>query len=253
MSGNVIDVCPVGADQQGIPVSRRALKIARGRRYYHDALGQQPVPPARHCGKRCAACHLRDNEAVNEMLVVGPRPLFASRLGHATDRATVPLSANGELVGRRRGRSHWDEASPTAAKDPAAATWQHQPLGAAGHVERRGLLLAEAGALGSDSIDHRPGRPTDGRLPRSAMPVAESSSETPSSGRQQPPPRSQPLLASASQGVEAQPRVYINPLDFDFQIELAFAVASSASCRRLTGDTRAPQPASDVGGARTGR
>jgi hypothetical protein len=99
LSGNVIDVCPVGAlTNKVFRFKARAWElIARESIGYHDALGSNLWLHTRR-GEVLRAVP-RDERGDQRVLAVGPRPLLATRALRAPDRATKPMiRRNGELV-----------------------------------------------------------------------------------------------------------------------------------------------------------
>ena len=108
LSGNVIDVCPVGALTNKVFRSRRAPweLIARESLGYHDALGSNLFLHVRR-GEVLRTVP-RDNEAVNECWL-SDRDRYSHQGLYAADRATRPLvqaTATGSGA-RRRGTKRW--------------------------------------------------------------------------------------------------------------------------------------------------
>ncbi len=152
LSGNVIDVCPVGALTNKVFRFRARPweLIAKESLGYHDALGSNLFLHSRR-GDVLRTVP-RDNEAVNECWL-SDRDRYSHQGLYAADRATVPLIRDGE--GFRE--ATWDEALAKAAqilRDNAA-----DDLGILVHPatsNEEGALLARlAKALGSGNIDHR--------------------------------------------------------------------------------------------------
>ena len=151
LSGNVIDVCPVGALTNKVFRFRaRAWElVARESIGYHDALGSNLYLHARR-GEVLRAVP-RDNEAVNECWL-SDRDRYSHQGLQAADRATRPLVREGDAWRE----ASWDEALALAAKllrDAGA------DLGVLAHPatsnEEGALLASLAAGLGTAHVDHR--------------------------------------------------------------------------------------------------
>jgi len=152
LSGNVIDVCPVGALTNKVFRFRARPweLLAKESLGYHDALGSNLFLHSRR-GDVLRAVP-RDNEAVNECWL-SDRDRYSHQGLYAEDRATQPLVKDG---GEWRVAS-WDEALARAAqilRDNGA-----DKLGMLAHPatsNEEGALLARlAEALGTGNLDHR--------------------------------------------------------------------------------------------------
>ncbi|MGV8940167.1 MAG: NADH-quinone oxidoreductase subunit NuoG [Lysobacter sp.] len=152
LSGNVIDVCPVGAlTNKPFQFRARAWEmLARESLGYHDALGSNLFLHLRR-GEVMRAVP-RDNDMVNECWL-SDRDRYSHQGLYATDRAIAPMVKDG---GDWRDAS-WEEALAKAAailRDNAA-----DQLGVLVHPStsnEEGALLARlADALGTSNIDHR--------------------------------------------------------------------------------------------------
>jgi len=173
LSGNVIDVCPVGAlnDKVFRFRARPWELIARESLGGHDALGSNLFLHLRRGDVMRAVP--RDNEAVNECWI-SDRDRYSHQGLSADDRAVHPLvKDNGEWR-----EASWDEALTRAAKilrdNPA------DELGVLVHPatsNEEGALLARlAESLGTGNLDHRIAQRdlSDGAIAETfAMPVAE--------------------------------------------------------------------------------
>ena len=152
ISGNVIDVCPVGALTNKVFRYRaRAWELsARQSIGYHDALGSNLFLHSQR-GQVLRAVP-RDNEQVNECWL-SDRDRYSHEGLYSADRATQPMIKDG---GQWRETS-WDEALAEAAaalhSAPGAATGllAHP----ASSSEEGHVLVALAKALGSGNLDHR--------------------------------------------------------------------------------------------------
>ena len=151
LSGNVIDVCPVGALTNKVFRFRaRAWElIARESLGYHDALGSNLFLHARR-GEVLRVVP-RDNEAVNECWL-SDRDRYSHQGLYAGDRATRPLLREGDAWRE----ASWDEAlaAATAILGDAGAD-----LGVLAHPatsnEEGALLASLAAGLGTPHVDHR--------------------------------------------------------------------------------------------------
>ena len=152
LSGNVVDVCPVGALTNKVFQFRaRPWELtARESLGYHDAMGSNLFLHVRR-GEVLRAVP-RDNESVNECWL-SDRDRYSHQGLYSDDRAVKPLrKLNGE----------WKEVSwaegLTAAKEIFAAH-QGDDLGVLVHPSasnEEGALLARlAAGLGTTNIDHR--------------------------------------------------------------------------------------------------
>ena len=152
LSGNIIDVCPVGAlTNKVFRFKARAWElIARESIGYHDALGSNLYLHTRR-GEVLRSVP-RDNEAINECWL-SDRDRYSHQGLYAQDRATQPLlRKNGALVA-----VSWDEALGAVA---AQFTQTHaDQIGALVHPatsSEEGYLLAQLlGGLGVYNIDYR--------------------------------------------------------------------------------------------------
>ncbi|MGY0503933.1 NADH-quinone oxidoreductase subunit NuoG [Luteimonas sp. e5] len=157
LSGNVIDVCPVGAlTNKVFQFKARPWElVARPSLGFHDALGSNLFHHARR-GEVLRSVP-RDNEMVNECWL-SDRDRYAHQGMYADDRARVPMIRVGEGNEASAFReASWDEALARAAeilRDNAG-----DALGMLVHPatsNEEGALLARlADALGSGNLDHR--------------------------------------------------------------------------------------------------
>ncbi|RPE81415.1 NADH-quinone oxidoreductase subunit NuoG [Vulcaniibacterium tengchongense] len=223
LSGNVIDVCPVGAlTNKVFQFKARAWElIARESLGYHDALGSNLFLHVRR-GDVLRTVP-RDNEAVNECWL-SDRDRYSHQGLYAEDRATVPMVKDG---GQWR-EVTWGEALARAAqilRDNGA-----DKLGILAHPatsNEEGALLARlAEALGTGNLDHRIGQLdlSDGAAAAPfALPVAEIEHcdaivIVGSNLRHEVPLLHQRVHKASKRGA----RIYaVNPVDFDFTFALA--------------------------------
>src|SRR5690606_10737154 len=152
LSGNVIDVCPVGAlTNKPFQFKARAWElVARESLGYHDALGSNLFHHVRR-GEVLRSVP-RDNDAVNECWL-SDRDRYSHQGLYADDRAAVPMLRDGDDWRE----ASWDEALAKAAqilRDNGA-----DQLGMLVHPatsNEEGALLARlADALGTGNLDHR--------------------------------------------------------------------------------------------------
>jgi NADH-quinone oxidoreductase subunit G len=228
LSGNVIDVCPVGALTNKVFRFRARPweLIAKESLGYHDALGSNLFLHSRRGDVMRAVP--RDNDAVNECWL-SDRDRYSHQGLYAEDRATKPLirvASNGDDGDWRE--ASWDEALARAAqilRDNGA-----DELGMLVHPatsNEEGALLARlAEALGTGNLDHRIAQPdlSDGAIAEAfAMPVAEIEQADAivivgSNLRHELPL----VHARVRKAVQRGARVHVvNPVDFDFTFDIA--------------------------------
>ena len=151
LSGNVIDVCPVGAlTDKVFQFKARAWElIAKPSIGYHDALGSNLWLHTKR-GQVLRAVP-RDNEAINECWLAD-RDRYSHQGLYAEDRAQRPMiRKGGELV-----QVDWDEAIMFVADGLRKAGGDVGALVAPMASCEEGALLAQLlRGLGSDRIDHR--------------------------------------------------------------------------------------------------
>jgi NADH-quinone oxidoreductase subunit G len=223
LSGNVIDVCPVGAlTNKVFRFKARAWELtARESIGYHDALGSNLfLHVHRHEVVRTVP---RDNEAVNECWL-SDRDRYSHQGLYAADRATRPLLRDGEA---------WREASWEEALVVAAELVKGAPAGELGVLahpatsnEEGALLAALAKALGTGNIDHRLKQLdfADAAVAEPfQMPVAEIEKASVvllvgCNIRHELPLLHQRLHKASKRGAKV---LAINPVDFDFSFDLA--------------------------------
>ncbi|KAF1709937.1 NADH-quinone oxidoreductase subunit G [Pseudoxanthomonas kalamensis DSM 18571] len=152
LSGNVVDVCPVGALTNKVFQFRARPweLIARESLGYHDAMGSNLFLHLRR-GEVLRTVP-RDNEAVNECWL-SDRDRYSHQGLYAADRALKPLQ---KVDGEWREVS-WAEGLAAAAEILDAH--RGDALGVLAHPStssEEGVLLARlAGELGSGNLDHR--------------------------------------------------------------------------------------------------
>ncbi|HET7562263.1 MAG TPA: NADH-quinone oxidoreductase subunit NuoG [Rhodanobacteraceae bacterium] len=151
LSGNVIDVCPVGAltDKVYQFKARAWEMIAKPSIGYHDALGSNLWLHTKR-GKTLRVVP-RDNEAINECWLAD-RDRYSHEGLYADDRADKPLiRKGGELVA-----VEWDEAIAFVAAGLKQAGSHVGALLAPMTSCEEGALLAQLlRGLGSEHIEHR--------------------------------------------------------------------------------------------------
>jgi NADH-quinone oxidoreductase subunit G len=152
LSGNIVDVCPVGALTNKVFRFRaRAWELtARASIGYHDALGSNLFLHTRR--GEVLRCVPRNNDAINECWL-SDRDRYSHEGLYAEDRATRPLVRKGEALVE----VSWEEAIAAAADGlKAYAGEQIGALVSPLSSSEEGFLLAQMlRALGSDNIDHR--------------------------------------------------------------------------------------------------
>jgi NADH-quinone oxidoreductase subunit G len=224
LSGNVIDVCPVGALTNKVFrfKARPWELIAKESLGYHDALGSNLFLHVRR-GEVLRTVP-RDNEAVNECWL-SDRDRYSHQGLYAEDRAKTPLirTENGEF--REAG---WDEALAKAAeilRNNAA-----DDLGILVHPatsNEEGALLARlAEGLGTGNLDHRLAQLdlSDGAVaeafatPSAEIERAEAIVIVGSNLRHELPLLGQRVRKAFVRGA----KVYaVNPIDLEFTFDLA--------------------------------
>jgi NADH-quinone oxidoreductase subunit G len=228
LSGNVIDVCPVGAlTNKPFRFKARAWElIARESIGYHDALGSNLWLHTRR-GEALRAVP-RDNEAVNECWL-SDRDRYSNDGLRAADRAQKPLvRRNGELV-----ETSWADALAFVADGLRAGGGDLGALVAPLTSNEEGHLLGKLlRGLGSDAIDHRL-RMLDGADAPVAvpfeMPVAAIEKATTILLIGCNPRHEMPLLNHRiRKAVKGGAKVYaLNPLDFDFNFDLTGKIVAA--------------------------
>ena len=206
LSGNVIDVCPVGALTNKVFRSRPAPweLIARESLGYHDALGSQPVPA--RAPRRSAAHRAARQRSGQRVLAVGPRPLFAP----GPVRRRPRDHAAGARTATSWREASWDEALAKAAKilrDNGA-----DELGVLVHPatsnEEGALLarLADGARHRQPRPPHRPARPVRRRRRRSLRDAGgrDRAGRRDRHRRLQPAPRTAAAAPARAQGVDAR-------------------------------------------------
>ncbi|MEI7036991.1 NADH-quinone oxidoreductase subunit NuoG [Fulvimonas yonginensis] len=152
LSGNIIDVCPVGAlTNKPFQFKARAWElIARPSIAYHDALGSNLWLHTRR-GEVMRTVP-RDNEAINECWL-SDRDRFSHQGLYAADRLHAPqIKRNGQWQG-----ASWEEALSVAAEALKSVPGSELGILAspAATNEEGDLLLRLARGLGSAHVDHR--------------------------------------------------------------------------------------------------
>jgi NADH-quinone oxidoreductase subunit G len=265
LSGNVIDICPVGAlTNKPFRFRARAWElIARESIGYHDALGSNLWLHTRR-GDALRAVP-RDNEAINECWL-SDRDRYSCDGLRAPDRATKPMvKKNGVWV-----ETDWSDAIRAASE--ALKRVPAGELGALVHPatsNEEGHLVAKlVRALGSEHIDHRLRQLdfSDGAVARPfEMPVADIGKAKAILLVGCNPRHELPLLgARIRKAIQHGAKVFaINPIDFELEADVALAgkriVAPSAMLDALLDVAKAANdnghlPEShDLAGAISGR
>jgi NADH-quinone oxidoreductase subunit G len=250
LSGNVIDICPVGAlTNKPFRFRARAWELlARESIGYHDALGSNLWLHTRR-GEALRAVP-RDNESINECWL-SDRDRYSCDGLRAPDRATKPLvKRNGSWV-----ETDWSEAIRVASE--ALKSVPAGDLGALVHPatsNEEGHLVAKlVRALRSEHIDHRLRQLdfTDGATARPfAMPIADIEKANAILLVGCNPRHEMPLLAARiRKATKHGAKVFaINSVDFELEVDVPIAgkrvVAPSAMVGALLDLAKA---ANDVG------
>ncbi|HSE12279.1 MAG TPA: NADH-quinone oxidoreductase subunit NuoG, partial [Rudaea sp.] len=223
LGGNIIDACPVGAlTNKVFRFKARAWElIARESIGYHDALGSNLWLHTRR-GEVLRTVP-RDNEAINECWL-SDRDRYSHQGLYAGDRATKPMiRKDGELV-----EAGWEEAIAFVADGlkKHAGTELGALVAPLASCEEGWLLAKILRGLGSDNIDHRLRTLdfTDGVAGATfALPLAQIEKARAILIVGGNPRHEQPLLGHRiRQAWKRGAKVFaVNPLDFDFNFELA--------------------------------
>ncbi|MCC8363497.1 NADH-quinone oxidoreductase subunit NuoG [Lysobacter sp. A6] len=226
LSGNVIDVCPVGALTNKVFRFRARPweLVARESLGWHDALGSNLFLHVRR-GEVLRTVP-RDNEAVNECWL-SDRDRYSHQGLYADDRATQPMVRDGDDWRT----TTWEEALAKAAK--ILRDNGGDQLGMLVHPatsNEEGALLARlAEGLGTGNLDHRIAQRdlSDAAVAEQfGMPVAEIDNAdvivvVGAHLRHEVPLLHQRIRKAQRKGARVH---MVNPVDFD----VAFEVASSA-------------------------
>ena len=185
LSGNSIDVCPVGAlTSKPFRYAARTWELARRKSVSpHDSLGSNLIVQVK--GDRVMRVPALENEALNEW-AVGQGPLLVERaqLGGPPAQAMAKQGGEWKEVDWQTALDVVAQGSPTSC---APWTGRHRCAGvAASTLERLALAGRFIRALGSDNIDFRlrqsdfrgngGSRGSGCRLPRSERTTVSSSS-----------------------------------------------------------------------------
>jgi NADH-quinone oxidoreductase subunit G len=228
LSGNVIDVCPVGALTNKVFRFRARPweLIAKESLGYHDALGSNLFVHLRRGDVMRTVP--RENEAVNECWL-SDRDRYSHQGLYAEDRATKPMIRVGEGGEADAFREvSWEEALAKATE--ILRENRGDDLGVLVHPatsnEEGGLLARLADALGTTNLDHRIAQHdlSDGAMAVSfGMSVAEIENADTivvvgSNLRLEVPLLHQRLHKAAKRGAKIH---IVNPVDFDLTFKTA--------------------------------
>jgi NADH-quinone oxidoreductase subunit G len=223
LSGNVVDVCPVGALTNKVFQFRaRPWELqARESLGYHDAMGSNLFVHVRR-GEVLRTVP-RDNESVNECWL-SDRDRYSHQGLYAEDRAVKPLQkVNGEWK-----EVSWAEGLAAAAE--ILKSHQGDDLGVLVHPatsnEEGGLLAKLASGLGTGNIDHRilSNDLSDAAVAQPfALPLADIEKAGAivvfgSNIRHELPLLHQRIRKANSRGAKVH---VVNPVDFDFTFAIA--------------------------------
>ncbi|MDE2278724.1 MAG: NADH-quinone oxidoreductase subunit G [Xanthomonadaceae bacterium] len=225
LSGNIIDVCPVGAlTNKPFQYQARAWElIAKPSVAYHDALGSNLWLHTRR--GQVLRTVPRDNESVNECWL-SDRDRYSHQGLYAADRVSTPqVKRNGQWQ-----QTTWDDALSLAAE--ALRSVPGSELGVLVHPattnEEADLLMRLARGLGTAHVDHRLRQldfADNAVASRFGLPVTEVSQVRAallvgSDLRREMPLLNHRLHQATKQGA----RVYaVNPAAFEFNYKLAGA------------------------------
>lgn len=224
LSGNIIDVCPVGA-LTNKPFRFRARPwdlVARRSIGYHDALGSNMWLHLKN-GEILRTVP-RENEAINENWL-SDRDRYSHAGLLAEDRLKVPMLRDGN----QWRQASWDEALAKTAELLAAQSGDE--LGVLVHPatssEEGSLLAAVAAGIGCGNLDHRIGQAdlVDAPVARPfqvLLAEVEKADVIVLVGCN--PRHEAPLLSHRIRKAQVKGGarvIALNPIDFDFNFELA--------------------------------
>ena len=223
LSGNVIDVCPVGALTNKVFQFRARPweLIARESIGFHDAMGSNLFHHARR--GQVLRTVPRENEAVNECWL-SDRDRYSHQGLYAEDRAVKPL----QKVGGEWREVSWAEGLSAAAEILRAH--RGDSLGVLVHPavsnEEGGLLARLAEGLGTGNLDHRINNRdfSDGAVAEPfALPLAEIEQADVivlfgTHIRHELPLLHQRIRKAVRRGAKVH---VVNPVDFDFAFSIA--------------------------------
>ena len=160
LSGNMIDVCPVGAlTSKPFRYSARAWELSRRKSVSpHDSTGTNLIVQVK--ADRVMRVLPRDNEAVNECWIAD-RDRFAYEALNSEQRLATPMIKQGGPSGPMWQPVDWNTALDYVADGLKRIKAEHGVAGigalASPHrtVEELHLLAKLVRGLGSESIDHR--------------------------------------------------------------------------------------------------
>jgi NADH-quinone oxidoreductase subunit G len=223
LSGNIIDVCPVGAlTNKPFQFQARAWElVAKPSVAYHDALGSNLWLHTRRGEVLRTVPH--DNEAINECWL-SDRDRYSYQGLYAADRISAPeVKRNGQWQA-----TTWDDALDAAAE--ALRKVSGSELGVLMHPatsnEEGDLLMRLAKGLGSAHVDHRLRQldfADNAVATRFGLPVAEVAQVKAALLVGSDLRREMPLLNHRlHQAVKKGAKVFaVNPADFEFNYKLA--------------------------------
>ncbi|MCH6483806.1 NADH-quinone oxidoreductase subunit NuoG [Pseudoxanthomonas sp. LH2527] len=223
ISGNVIDVCPVGALTNKVFQFRARPweLIARESVGFHDAMGSNVFYHSRR--GQVLRTVPRENEAVNECWL-SDRDRYSHQGLYADDRAVKPL----QKIGGEWREVSWADGLAAAAEILRAN--RGDSLGVLVHPavsnEEGGLLAKLADGLGSGNLDHRINNRdfSDGAVAEPfALPLAEIEQADVivlfgTNIRHELPLLHQRIRKAVRKGAKVH---VVNPVDFDFAFSIA--------------------------------
>jgi NADH-quinone oxidoreductase subunit G len=228
ISGNVIDVCPVGALTNKVFQFRARPweLIARESVGFHDAMGSNVFYHSRR--GQVLRTVPRENEAVNECWL-SDRDRYSHQGLYADDRAVKPLlKINGGTPDESWREVSWAEGLAAAAEILRAN--RGDSLGVLVHPavsnEEGGLLAKLADGLGTGNLDHRINNRdfSDGAVAEPfALPLAEIEQADVivlfgTNIRHELPLLHQRIRKAVRKGAKVH---VVNPVDFDFAFSIA--------------------------------
>lgn len=238
MSGNIIDLCPVGAlTSKPYRFTARAWEMDQHKAVApHDCVGSNTYAHSRR--GRLMRVVPRDNEAINETWI-SDRDRFAYTGVHHADRLQKPMVKQGET---------WHEVSWQDALEYAANSIQHvlDARGGAGlaalvspsaTTEEQFLLQRLVRGLGSNNIDHRlrevdfSDQQTAPHYPSVNMPIAELANSDAIFLIGAPIRQDQPMIAHhvRQASLKAAKVMVLNPVDYTYNFDVSHKLIAAPS------------------------
>jgi NADH-quinone oxidoreductase subunit G len=242
LSGNIIDLCPVGAlNSKPFRYRARSWEMTQAALVSpHDGVGTNLYGHVLR-GKLMRVVP-RSNEAINETWIAD-RDRYSYEGVYSPDRLDVPMVRAGEGNGGEWKRVSWEVALETAARGLKSAGPELATLASSSAtVEELYLLGRLTRALGSANIDHRlrqadfrdqgadPAAPGLGGLPIAAIDQLDALLVVGSNLRREAPVLAHRVRKAAKRGAKV---TFLNPARFEYLFPVA-AYFESPPARQLS-------------------